>query len=157
MAGRLQIRGYTLIELMVVMAVLGILAVAAFPLAELSVQRERERELRRGLWEIRDAIDAYKRATEAGTMAVASGASGYPPSLEALAVGTPNPKAGGQLQYFLRRIPRDPFSKAGAAASSWGLRSFDSPPDRPRAGVDVYDVYSTSDGVGLNGIPLKDW
>ena len=152
------LRGYTLIELMVVMAVLGILAMAALPLAEVSVQRDREHELKRALSEIREALDAYKRAGEAGTVVVASGSSGYPPSLEALVTGLPNPKDAGRLQYFLRRVPRDPFADdSTSAAKTWGLRSFDSPPDRPRPGFDVYDVFSQSDKVGLNGVPLREW
>ena len=151
-------RGYTLIELMVVMVVLGILATAAYPLAEITVQRERERELKRSLWEIRDAIDAYKRASDTGTVTPVAGGSGYPPSLEALVTGVRNPKDSGKLRYFLRRVPRDPFADADVPAEkSWGLRSFESRPDRPRAGGDVYDVYSRSDKVGLNGIALRDW
>jgi len=150
--------GYTLIELMVVMAVLGILSMAVFPLAEVTVQRDRERELKRSLWEIRDAIDAYKRAVDAGTVAATAGSPGYPASLEVLVTGVPNPKASGQLQYFLRRVPRDPFADEGVPpAKTWGLRSFDSPADRPRAGADVYDVYSQSDKVGLNGVALREW
>ena len=150
--------GFTLIELLVVMAVLGLLAMAAIPLAEVSVERDREHELRRNLWEIRDAIDAYKRAVDNGTIAALAGSSGYPPSLQAMVDGVPNPKASGQLQFFLRRVPRDPFADEGASAEkTWGLRSYASPPDNPRAGDDVYDVYSRSSKFGLNGVALKDW
>ncbi|MFD2452205.1 type II secretion system protein [Ideonella paludis] len=101
-------RGLTLVELLVVMAVLGILAWAATPMVELSVQRQREQELKRALWEIRDALDAYHLAAQQGL--VAGGASGYPPSLEALVQGVPDVKAPGQMRYFLRRIPSDPFA-----------------------------------------------
>lgn len=151
-------RAFTLVELLVVMAVLGILAMAALPLAEVSVERDREHELRRNLWQIRDAIDAYKRAVDAGTIAVGAGSSGYPPSLQALVDGVPNPKTSGQPQFFLRRVPRDPFAdEATPAEKTWGLRSYASGPDQPRAGADVYDVYSRSGNVGLNGVALKDW
>jgi general secretion pathway protein G len=151
-------RGFTLIELLVVMAVLGILAMAVLPLAEVSVQRDRERELRRSLGELRDAIDAYKHAVDAGTVAVSVGASGYPPSLRALVEGAPNPKASGQMQFFLRHVPRDPFANDDTPAEkTWGLRSYASAADNPRAGDDVYDVYSQAGKVGLNGVPLRDW
>ena len=150
--------GFTLIELLVVMAVLGILAMAAMPLAEISVQRDREQELRRGLWQIRDAIDAYKRAVDAGNVAVSAGVSGYPPNLQALVEGVPDTKATGHTQYFLRRIPRDPFAdESVSAAESWGLRSYASSPENPRPGADVYDVHSRSAKVGLNGVALRDW
>lgn len=148
-------RGFSLIELLVVMTILGVLAAAVLPLAEVSVQRERERELKRSLWEIRDAIDAYKRAADvAGS---APGDTHYPPSLEVLTAGVPDVKTGRTL-YFLRRIPRDPFSPSDVSAvRSWGLRSYQSSADKPEAGADVYDVFSRSDRVGLNGVPLKEW
>lgn len=150
--------GFTLIELLVVLAVLGILALAALPLAEVSVQRDREHELKRALWEIRDAIDTYKKAVDAGSVAPAPGSAGYPTGLAALVAGVPNLKAAGKTQFFLRRVPRDPFADAGTKGEqSWGLRSFQSPANAPRPGDDVYDVYSLSDKIGLNGVPLKDW
>ena len=151
----IRARGFSLIELLVVMTILGVLAAAVLPLAEVGVQRERERELKRSLWEIRDAIDAYKRALDlAGSN---PGDSHYPPTLDVLASGVPDVKTGRTL-YFLRRIPRDPFAPADVpAAKTWGLRSYQSSADKPESGADVYDVYSRSDRIGLNGVPLRDW
>jgi general secretion pathway protein G len=147
-----------MVELLVVMAVMGILAMAAFPLAEMSVQRDRERELRRALWEVRDAIDAYKRAVESGQLERPANGSPYPPDLQALAKGVPNARQPGQTLYFLRRIPRDPFAPEGLPAeATWALRSYQSPPERPAPGPDVYDIASRSERMGLNGIPLKLW
>lgn len=147
-------RGFSLVELLVVMSVLAVLGAAIMPLAEMTLQRERERELKQALWQIREAIDAYHRAAAAGATDPSIGR--YPPTLEALTQGSPAP--GGLTQYFLRRIPRDPFAPSSVPAEkTWGLRSYQSPPDRPQPGPDVYDVYSLSSGVGLNGIPLKDW
>lgn len=155
---RSRLRGFTLIELLVVMAVLGVLAMFTLPLAEISVQRDREKELKRSLWEIRDAIDAYKRAVDAGAVAIEAGDTGYPKKLEMLVAGVPDLNASGQVRYFLRRIPRDPFAEESIpAAKTWGLRSYASPADQPREGADVYDVYSRSAKTGLNGVPLKEW
>lgn len=150
-------RGYTLVEMLVVLAMLGALALAAFPLAELTVQRERERELKRALWEIRDSIDAYKRAADQGAGPRLASSSGYPTTLRALVQATPN-ATNGRAQYFLRRIPRDPFADpALPAEATWGLRSFQSSAELPKPGDDVYDVYSLSTKKGLNGVPLREW
>lgn len=151
-------RGYTVIELLVVLAVMGVLAMLVFPLTEMNVQRDKEAELKRALWKIRDAIDAYKKAQDEGRFAVAPTLTGYPPTLETLTQGVPDKQSGGQLIYFLRRVPRDPFAdEALPAIKTWGIRSYESGADRPQAGSDVYDVFSKSTRTGLNGLPLKDW
>lgn len=152
--------GYTLIELLAVLAILGILAMGAAPLAELATQRQKEQALRDALWEIRTALDAYKRAVDAGQLPREPGGSGYPPSLAVLVQGVHGPQGGqgSQTLYFLRRLPRDPFAPAELSAeASWALRSYASPPDAPQPGADVYDVMSRSERIGSNGVPLKDW
>ncbi|UDF37820.1 UNVERIFIED_ORG: type II secretion system GspH family protein [Shinella sp. XGS7] len=154
---RLQ-RGFSLIELVVVLGLLGVLAMAVIPLAEIQSQRDKERELQRGLWEIRDAIDDYKRAVDAGDVAPGPTGSRYPSSLEQLVAGVPDLKQNGQPRFFLRRVPRDPFAPQDLPPEkSWGLRSYLSPAASPQPGGDVYDVYSRSDRVGLNGQPLRLW
>lgn len=150
--------GYTTIELLVVMAVLGILATAAMPLAELTATRNKERELKQALWEIRRAIDGYKQAYDAGRIVNSREASGYPPSLSVLVQGVPDTAAGGRTMYLLRRMPKDPFAPADVAPElSWGLRSYLSPPEEPKEGVDVFDVHSLSDKTGMNGIAYRLW
>lgn len=154
----MRMRGYTIIELMVVMAILGILATAAMPLIELTHKRNKERELKQSLWEIRRAIDSYKVAYNAGRIVNVAGFSGYPATLAVLATGVPDAKAGGKPMYFLRRIPADPFAAPGTSVEqSWGLRSYASPPAKPMPGSDVFDIYSKSGSVGMNGIPYSQW
>lgn len=152
--------GHSLIELLVVMAVLGILASVAMPLSELVVQRERERELRHALWEIRDAIDRYRAARESGAIDAPPGASALPPNLQALTLpyADARPDHRGATLRFLRRVPRDPFADpALPAEQTWGLRSYLSSAERPEPGADVFDVYSRSPVKGLNGVPAREW
>jgi len=152
--------GFTLIELVIAVAIVGVLAWLAAPLLEVSAQRQKEAELRLALRQIRSAIDAYHQAVLDKKVEAAADASGYPPNLEALVAGVPDITHPERRPiYFLRRLPRDPMHPDGslAAAETWGKRSYDSPPDEPREGVDVFDVYSLSDRVGLNGVPYREW
>ena len=155
-------QGYTLIELLVVLAILGVLAAMTMPLAQMTSERQKEAELKRGLWQIRDAIDAYKTARLAGVMGPtpAPTESPYPPTLDSLTAVVLDARSDhlGEAHRFLRSVPRDPFADPQvAAAATWGLRSFDSDADHPRAGTDVYDVYSKAPGDALNGVPLGQW
>ena len=153
-------RGFTLIELLVTLAILALLGTLVVPVAQVVQQRRHEGALRVALREIRAGIDAYKRAGDEGRIARAAGATGYPPKLEVLVQGVPDQKSPkGAKIYFLRRLPRDPFNGDASLpdAQTWGKRSYASEADEPKEGDDVYDVYSTSGKVGLNGIPYSRW
>ena len=153
-------RGFTLIELVITVAIVGLLASAAFPLASMAIQREKESGLRAALRDIRGAIDAYKEAGEQGRVIVEADKSGYPPDLKVLYEGVDDATSAAKVKiYFLRRLPRDPFFPDGNAApeDTWGLRSYASPPENPQPGDDVFDVYSLAKGKGLNGVPYHDW
>jgi len=152
-------RGFTLIELVATVAIVAILASAALPLTKLASQRAKEQDLRTALRELREAIDAYKQAADAGIIEKKSDSSGYPPELDVLVSGIENIKKPDKPKiYFLRRLPRDPFAPDQAKpGQTWNKRAYDSPPDNPREGKDVFDVFSKSDGVGLNGVPYKEW
>lgn len=152
--------GFTLIELLVTLSIMAVLALAATPLLQVAVQRDKERELRMALVQIREGLDAYKRAAEQGRIVMKVGDSGYPKSLEDLEKGVADQRSlNKQNLYFLRRLPKDPMARDNnlKAEESWGLRSYASPPDEPTSGVDVFDVYSKSDKVGLNGVPYAKW
>ena len=153
--------GFTLIELVVTVAIVGVLASIAVPLGELSAQRAKEQELRLALRQIREALDSYKRAVDEGHVVRRVDGSGYPRALDELAEGVLDAQSpAGARIYFLRRLPRDPFhpgNKDIPAADSWGKRAYASPPDDPRDGEDVFDVFTLAQGKGINGRPYREW
>jgi general secretion pathway protein G len=150
----MKARGFTLVELVIAVAIVAVLAAAALPLNELVVQRAKEQDLRRSLRDIRVAIDAYKQASDEGRIVRRVGESGYPKRLEELVQGMEDQKSPKRERiYFLRRLPPDPLTADG----KWGLRSYASAPEDPREGEDVFDVYTLAPGNGINGRPYRDW
>jgi general secretion pathway protein G len=152
--------GFTLIELMVTLAIIAVLASIALPLTELAVKRSKEQELRSALREIREALDAYKQLADEGRIAKSADESGYPRSLLALVDGVEDVKSPHHLTiYLLRQLPRDPMheNSLAPAEDTWAKRSYASSRDYPREGNDVFDVHSLSTEVGLNGIPYREW
>lgn len=155
--------GFTLIELVVTLAIIALLASVAMPMVQLNVKRAKETELRRHLWQIRDALDAYKKAVDDGLIEKKADESGYPPNLEVLVEGVENKKDPKKNKLkFIRRIPVDPMLskeifELGDLSTYWGLRSYKSDADDPKSGDDVYDVYSLSSEVGINGVPYAQW
>jgi general secretion pathway protein G len=153
-------RGFTLIELLVTLAIMALLGTLVVPVAQVTIQRRQEQELHEALYQIRHGIDAYKQAWDDGRITKTLGGTGYPKNLELLVDGVPDLRSPKRAKiYFLRRIPRDPFNSDTALteAQSWGKRSYASEAEEPKEGEDVYDIYSTSEKVGLNGVPYRKW
>jgi general secretion pathway protein G len=143
--------GFTLVELIVATTILMLLTTLAIPLARVTIKREKERELRRDLWEMRDAIDRYKDAADRQAFQTKVGSEGYPPDLDTLVKGV---DVQGKKLKFLRRIPVDPMT----GTTDWGLRSMqDDPTSDSWGGQDVFDVFTKSQGTGLDGTQYKDW
>ena len=143
--------GLTLIELIITVTIVAILATAALPVARFQVKREKERELRRDLWEMRDAIDRYKDAADRGGFQTKVDSQNYPPDLETLVKGV---DVQGKKVRFLRKIPIDPMT----GTIEWGLRSMQDDPDSDSwGGQSVFDVYTKSQGEALDGSKYKDW
>jgi general secretion pathway protein G len=143
--------GLTLVELIICVAIVAILASAAIPIARFQVKREKERELRRDLWEMREAIDRYKDAADKGAMQIKADSLGYPPDLETLVNGV---EIQDKKVKFLRRIPVDPMT----GTADWGLRSNQDDADSDSfGGQNVFDVHTKSQGTALDGTKYSTW
>jgi general secretion pathway protein G len=141
----------TLVELIVAIAIMAILATGVLPITRNVVKREREKELRAELWQMRDAIDRYKDAADRGLFQIKLDSQGYPPTLDELVKGV---DVGGKKIRFLRRIPMDPMTHS----TEWGLRSMqDDPNSDSWGGQSVFDVYTKSPGTALDGTKYQDW
>lgn len=150
--------GFTLVELLVTLALLALLVTSASPVLQLNTKREKERELKRALWQIRDALDAYKDAVDQGLIKKTAEGSGYPPNLAILVTGVENAQdTKNKKLFFLRRIPRDPFAADATLsnAATWQLRAYDGALDE--MAQDVYDVSSRSPAMGINQQPYSEW
>ena len=144
--------GFTLMELVIAATILSILTMMALPLARVTIQREKEKQLRQALWEMRDAIDRYKDAAERGMFQTKVDTQNYPPDLDTLVKGVE--AQGGKKIRFLRSIPMDPMTKG----KEWGMRSMQDDPDSDSfGGQSVFDVFTKSTGTGLDGTKYKDW
>jgi general secretion pathway protein G len=143
--------GMTLVELIVATSILLVLTTMAVPLARITIERQKEHELRIDLREMRNAIDRYKDAADRGLIQVQTDSDGYPPDLQTLVDGVP---MGTEKIRFLRRIPKDPFT----GTYDWGMRSVQDDPDASSwGGQDVFDVYTTSNATALDGTKVDTW
>jgi general secretion pathway protein G len=143
--------GMTLVELIVAIAIMAILATGVLPISRTVVKRQREKELRAALWQMRDAIDRYKDAADRGAFQIKLGSEGYPPDMDTLVKGV---DVAGKKIRFLRHIPMDPMTHS----TDWGMRSMqDDPTSESWGGQGVFDVYTKSTGTGLDGTKYSDW
>lgn len=153
-------KGFTYVELLITLAIVSALSAMVAPVAQTQAQRAKEAELRIALRQIREAIDVYKRAVDAGRVERKLDETGYPRRLEELVEGVVDVRDPERKKiFFLRQIPRDPFhaDTTGLASGTWGKRSYESEANEPKEGKDIYDVYSSSGAVGLNGVPYRHW